>query len=66
MTAGVGGGGILDDSGEFAVPASATGSKTFSFPPQGGAPIGVGGEEDAVDGKPLPEPVEVIEVAANC
>merc|ERR1712079_383734 len=59
-----GGGGILDDSGEFAVPASATGSKTFSFPPQGGAPIG-GGEEDALDGKPLPEPVEVIEVAAK-
>ena len=63
MTVAVGGGGILDDSGEFAVPASATGSKTFSFPPQGGAPIG--GEEDAVDGKPLPEPVEVIEVAAK-
>jgi len=47
---------VMDDSGEFAVPASATGSgKTFTFPPTA--------TNDVTDGsKPLPEPVEVIEV----
>ena len=46
---------VMDDSGEFAVPTSATGSKNFTFPTAASGDSTVDG---ANSGAPLPEPVE--------
>ena len=50
----------MDDSGEFAVPTSATDSKKFAFPDPAAA-----ASSEEVDGGTLPKPVEVIEVATK-